>query len=71
MLATDHSRLRGDVLSIINSIVPATLNLNNPSNDYDIDLVPIKPQENKSKFVMSNSFGFGGTNTALIFKSFE
>ena len=59
------------ILSIINGIVPATLNLNNPSNDFDIDLIPLKPQEKKSKFVMSNSFGFGGTNTALIFKSFE
>ena len=57
--------------SIINNIIPATLNLDNPSNDYDVDLVPHEPQEIKSKFVMSNSFGFGGTNTALIFKSFE
>ena len=59
------------ILSIINNIIPATLNLDNPSNDYDVDLVPYEPQEIKSKFVMSNSFGFGGTNTALIFKSFE
>ena len=39
--------------------------------NYNVDLVPHEPQECKSKFVMSNSFGFGGTNTALIFKSFE
>ena len=59
------------ILSIINKIVPATLNLDNPSNKYDIDLVPHKPKEFISKIVLSNSFGFGGTNTALLFKSFE
>jgi len=59
------------ILSIINGIVPATLNLDNPSNDYNVDLVPHKPQENKSNIVMTNSFGFGGTNTVLIFKYFE
>ena len=59
------------ILSIINSIVPATLNLDNPSNDYDVDLVPHKPQKINSEFVLSNSFGFGGTNTALLFKSIE
>ena len=59
------------ILSIIHKTVPATLNLNYPSNDYDVNLVPNTPQENKSKYVLSNSFGFGGTNTSLIFKSFE
>ena len=59
------------VLSIIHKTIPATLNLENPSNSYNVDLVPHIPQEFKSKIVMSNSFGFGGTNTALIFKSFE
>ena len=59
------------ILSLINNIVPATLNLDNPSNDFDVDLVPHKPQEKNSTFVLSNSFGFGGTNTALLFKRFE
>jgi len=59
------------ILSINNKIVPATLNLEKPSNEYKVDLVPKLPKENNSKNVLSNSFGFGGTNTALIFKSFE
>ena len=59
------------ILSMVDSIAPATLNLENPSNDYGIDLLAKKPKEIKQKFVLSNSFGFGGTNTALLFKSFE
>ena len=59
------------ILSIIYKIVPATLNLDYPSNSHDVNLVPKVPQENISKYVLSNSFGFGGTNTALLFKSFE
>ena len=59
------------ILSILHKTVPATLNLDNPSNSYNVNLVPKEPQENNSKYVLSNSFGFGGTNTALLFKSFE
>ena len=59
------------ILSILHKTVPATLNLDNPSNSYNVNLVPKVPQENNSKYVLSNSFGFGGTNTALLFKSFE
>ena len=59
------------ILSIINNVIPATLNLHNPSNDYKVDLVPHEPKEFKTETVLSNSFGFGGTNTALLFKSFE
>ncbi len=59
------------ILAINNNVLPATLNLDNPSNNYNIDLIPHQPQEFTTNCVMSNSFGFGGTNTALIFKSFE
>ena len=58
------------ILSINNNIIPATLNLTNPSHNYDIDLVANKPQEKNVNIVLSNSFGFGGTNTALLFKSY-
>ena len=57
------------ILAINNNVLPATLNLDNPSNNYNIDLIPHQPQEVKTNYVMSNSFGFGGTNTALLFKS--
>ncbi|PPR46911.1 MAG: 3-oxoacyl-[acyl-carrier-protein] synthase 2 [Alphaproteobacteria bacterium MarineAlpha5_Bin9] len=59
------------ILSIKNNIVPATLNLHNPSNSYNLDLVPHKPKEHNTKIALSNSFGFGGTNTSVIFKSFD
>jgi 3-oxoacyl-[acyl-carrier-protein] synthase II len=42
--------------------------LENPSEGCkDIDLIPLKAKEKKVRYVMSNSFGFGGTNASLIF----
>lgn len=49
-------------------IVPPTLNLDNPSEGCDIDLVPHVAKERPVRAVLSNSFGFGGTNASLIFK---
>jgi len=49
-------------------VVPPTLNLDNPSEGCDIDLVPHQAKERKVETVLSNSFGFGGTNASLIFK---
>ena len=56
------------VLAIRDNIVPPTLNLYDPSDGCDIDLVPHKAKERPVSIVMSNSFGFGGTNATLIFK---
>jgi len=58
------------ILSINNNKVPATLNLENPSHDFNVDLVAKFPQDHKVNFALSNSFGFGGTNTALLFSSY-
>ncbi len=58
------------ILSIKNNIVPATLNLDNASHEFDIDLVAKIPQDHKVNIALSNSFGFGGTNTALLFSSY-
>jgi len=58
------------ILAIRDNIVPPTLNLDNPSDGCDIDLVPKKAKEKELNFVMSNSFGFGGTNACLVFKRF-
>lgn len=55
------------VLSLQNGIVPPTLNLENPSEGCDIDLVPLKAKERTVKYALSNSFGFGGTNASLVF----
>ena len=55
------------ILAIRDSVVPPTLNLDNPSPSCDIDLVPKRAKERKVNYALSNSFGFGGTNASLIF----
>ena len=55
------------VLAIRDSVVPPTLNLDNPSEGCDLDLVPHTAKERKVDAVLSNSFGFGGTNASLVF----
>ena len=55
--------------SIQNSILPATLNLDDPERETFIDLVPNTPKEVKIKNAISNSFGFGGTNASLVIGS--
>ena len=55
--------------SIKSSIIPATLNLDDPERETFIDLVPKKPKEAKIKNAISNSFGFGGTNASLVMGS--
>ena len=55
------------ILSIVHGVVPPTLNLDNPSDDCDIDLVPHVARKRDVRVVLSNSFGFGGTNASLVF----
>ena len=55
------------ILAIVNNVVPATLNLDNPSDGCDLDLVPHQPKERQVRAALSNSFGFGGTNASLVF----
>jgi 3-oxoacyl-[acyl-carrier-protein] synthase II len=54
------------ILAIRDSIAPPTINLDNPSVDTAIDLVPRKPRQREIKVALSNSFGFGGTNASVI-----
>lgn len=56
------------ILAIRDQIVPPTLNLDHLSIDTGIDLVPHKARPREVAVAMSNSFGFGGTNSSLIFK---
>jgi 3-oxoacyl-[acyl-carrier-protein] synthase II len=56
------------VLSIQRNIAPPTLNLDNPSVETAIDLVPHQSKEKQIDTVLSNSFGFGGTNASLILR---
>ena len=56
------------LLAMRDSILPPTLNLDNPEEICNINLVPHKSQSKKVSIAMSNSFGFGGTNVSLIFR---
>ena len=55
------------IMAIRDGVVPPTLNLVDPSEGCDIDLVPLAAKQRKVRHAMSNSFGFGGTNACLIF----
>ena len=58
------------IISLKESVLPPTLNLDSPSDDCtDINLIPHQSIDYKSSFILSNSFGFGGTNVSLIFKN--
>jgi 3-oxoacyl-[acyl-carrier-protein] synthase II len=52
--------------TIIEQAVPPTLNLDEPDQGCDIDLVPKQAKQRKVRYALSNSFGFGGTNACLI-----
>ncbi len=56
------------ILALGRGVVPPTLNLDNPSEGCDIDLVPHNAKERVVRAVLSNSFGFGGTNASVILK---
>ena len=59
------------VLALTRGIVPPTINLETPDPDCDLDYVSGEARDMSFRYVLSNSFGFGGTNVALLFKKFE
>ncbi len=59
------------VMALCEQIMPPTINLDNPGPGCDLDYVPHTARQAKLNIVMSNSFGFGGTNGTLIFKTFN
>ena len=59
------------LLSIRDGVIPPTINLETPSEGCDLDYVPGGAREQRVKTVMSNSFGFGGTNGTLVFRRFS
>ena len=59
------------VLAIRDNIAPPTINLDNPSVESRIDLVPHQPRKKQIYVALSNSFGFGGTNASLILRRVE
>ena len=58
------------VLALRDQIVPPTVNYDTPDPDCDLDYVPNKARPRQLETVLSNSFGFGGTNAALLFKRY-
>ena len=58
-------------LTIDRNVLPPTINYINPDPDCDLDYVPNEPRQATVDYMLSNSFGFGGTNAALLFKRFE
>jgi 3-oxoacyl-[acyl-carrier-protein] synthase II len=55
------------ILALTSGIAPPTINLDNPSEDCNLDYVPHTARDGKFQHVLNNSFGFGGTNASLIF----
>ena len=58
------------VLAIRHQVIPPTINYETPDPECDLDYVPNTKREKKIEYALSNSFGFGGTNGALLFKRF-
>ena len=58
-------------LAVERGIIPPTINYETPDPDCDLDYVPNKARRGKIRYALSNSFGFGGTNAALLFKRYE
>lgn len=56
------------ILAIRDQVAPPTINLDNPSDSCDLDFVPHTARQMKVHTTLSNSFGFGGTNAALLFQ---
>ena len=59
------------VLSLRDQVAPPTINLDTQDPECDLDFVPHIAREMPMEYVMSNSFGFGGTNGTLIFRRYE
>ena len=59
------------ILALETGKVPPTINLENPSEGCDLDYVPLQAREKSLKHVLNNSFGFGGTNSCLIFSKLK
>ena len=58
-------------LALRDQEIPPTINLENPDPECDLDYVPNKARKAEIRYVMSNSFGFGGTNACLLLKRYQ
>ncbi len=58
-------------LTLVNGIIPPTINLDNQDPECDLDYVPNTPRKADVRIAMSNSFGFGGHNATIVMKKYE
>ena len=58
-------------LAVYHQVAPPTINLDHPDEECDLDYIPLVKREMKIEYALSNSFGFGGTNAALMFRRFH
>ena len=59
------------VLALRDQVIPPTINLDEPDPDCDLDYVPKTARSQNLEIVLSNSFGFGGTNGTLVFRRYR
>ncbi|MFQ5580557.1 MAG: beta-ketoacyl-ACP synthase II [Nitrospiria bacterium] len=59
------------ILAIYKGMIPPTINLDHPDPKCDLDYTPLRARQREVGAVLSNSFGFGGTNSVLIFKKYQ
>jgi 3-oxoacyl-[acyl-carrier-protein] synthase II len=58
-------------LAVYHQTLPPTINIETPDPECDLDYVPNQSRQAVVRYALSNSFGFGGTNAALLFKRYE
>ena len=59
------------VLTLRDQVITPTINLDNPDESCDLDYVPHTSRDQKVSTVLSNSFGFGGTNASLVLRRYQ
>jgi 3-oxoacyl-[acyl-carrier-protein] synthase II len=59
------------VLALRDQVLPPTINQEKPDPECDLDYIPNHMRKAEAQYALSNSFGFGGTNAALLFKRWE